>query len=79
MPEWTDAELYRLQQLAASGLSDQDIARRLGRGALEIAARRTIVEQRARGPEPTFGPDEEGDVIPPGEADDHNAWVHVER
>lgn len=79
---WTTEELRQLRELEAQALSPEAIALRLGRPLGEVVPQLISVlhageERLAGGAEPSFGGDEEGDVIPSRRGDaDPAAWVH---
>ena len=78
MDAWNAEDLQRMKGLFAQGASVKDIACALGKDAEEVVERLRLVGLApAEGPppEPSIGPDEEGDVIPDA-GDDPAAWVH---
>ena len=81
MDDWTQGEIKRLKMAVSEGGSPERIAAELGRSEQDINDRIALL--RGSGgdgwqPEPSFGPDEEGDVtlILRGDPDDSDAWVH---
>ncbi|PTQ13362.1 hypothetical protein CLG96_04495 [Sphingomonas oleivorans] len=81
--EWTVHELDELRNLDAQGVPTDEIARRLSRSKDDIEDRLSLLRHAdgQRMPEPSFGPDEEGDVSPSTHDTDGDpaAWVHVDR
>lgn len=78
--EWTGEQLDSLRTLAGVGRSAPQIAELLGRDIADVEERLALVRATGRtgdDAEPSYGPDEEGDVEPAVEATtDPAAWVH---
>lgn len=78
--EWTGEALDSLRALDAVGRSVSEIAQLLGRDPADVEERLALVRATGRtgdDAEPSYGPDEEGDVTPAVESStDAAAWVH---
>lgn len=81
MDDWTQDDIKRLKIAVSEGSSPERIAAELGRSEQDITDRVALLRGPAGDgwqPEPSFGPDEEGDVEPieGADPDDKAAWVH---
>ncbi len=84
MDDWTAEDLRRLKLAASEGSSAERIAAELGRSQADVEDRLALLgpaDSGNRRPEPSFGPDEEGDVTPiiRGDPQDDDAWVHARK